>query len=138
VLADRERSGRRDEQRVGVGRRLEHRLGAEVRGCAGPVLDDHRMAPFGGELLAEEARDGVEHVAGRHRHDELDGVTRIVDLRERGCRRDRYEQRNEGTQETRTAVRHDRTLTMALFSTIAMFAELRPHPPMILLTTLAV
>ena len=103
VLADRERAGRRDQERVAVGLGFEHRLGPEVRRGARPVLDDHRLAPARRELLADDARHRVEHVAGRHRHHELHGAAGEVGLGEGGRGHQRYQRRADKGQTGRNS-----------------------------------
>ena len=41
-------------QRVAVGRRLGDAIGRDIAGRAGHVLDDHRLAPGLGDLVADE------------------------------------------------------------------------------------
>ena len=67
-----------DEQRVAVGRRLRHQLGADRGIAAGAVLDHHRLPPMLGHFRTHDAGDGVGRAAGRERHDHADGVARII------------------------------------------------------------
>ena len=41
-------------------------------GNTGAVLDDDLLAPFGGQLLRDRARQDIGHAAGRERHDDPD------------------------------------------------------------------
>ena len=61
---------RAHDQRVAVGRRLGHQVGADVAARAGTVLDDDRLAQRAAHLLGQHAGHGVERAAGRVRHHE--------------------------------------------------------------------
>ena len=54
------------------------RLGADIAGGAGTVLDDDRLAPFTRQPITDDARNGVRRAAGRERHDDLHRAVRIV------------------------------------------------------------
>jgi len=75
---DSKRRFRRREERVAVGSRLSHRLGADLRVGTSLILYDNLLAPHLGEPLAHRARDDVSRAAGGQRHDEPDGLCRIV------------------------------------------------------------
>ena len=81
ALVDRERPGRRDEQRMAVGLGLRREIGADVAAGAGLLLDDDRLAPFRLQLVGGDARQHVVDAAGRERHDELDGLAGKAALR---------------------------------------------------------
>ena len=75
------------QQRVAVGRGLGDEFGADRAAGAGLVLDDHRLAVLGDELLADDARDRIDDAAGGEGHDDVDRLARIVVLRRcRGAR----------------------------------------------------
>jgi hypothetical protein len=80
MLTDHERALRRGKQRVAVGLRLGDNLRAEVLCGAGPVLDNHRLAPFERELVSNDARQSIGRGTRRKRHDDLDHSAGI-DLR---------------------------------------------------------
>src|ERR1051326_7274952 len=75
---DRVRAGH-EEERVTVGRRLGDRFGRDRAAAAALLLDDHRLAPGLGHLLAEEPRERI----GTRAHDEMDRLRRGVGLRGR-------------------------------------------------------
>ena len=77
---DRMRDGD-DQQRVAVGRRLRHQLGADDAAGAGLVLDDELLAEPLAELRADDARQDVVEPARRERHDHPHRPVRIVVLR---------------------------------------------------------
>ena len=83
AAVDRERPGRRDEQRVPVGFGLRRQIGADVAAGAGLLLDDDRLAPLRLQLVGGDARQDVVDAAGRERHDELDRLARKRALRGR-------------------------------------------------------
>ena len=97
VLADHQRPLRRGQQRVAVGLRASHHLGAEVLRGAGAMLDDHRLAPLRRQLVGDDPRNGVEVGAGRRRHDDLDRPVRVGGLRLDAAGSDR-EQRGRDEQ----------------------------------------
>ena len=71
VDRDRERqAARRVEQGRAVGRRGDHRLGADDAGRARAVLHDELLAEPLGELLRQQPRHHVDAAARRHRHDD--------------------------------------------------------------------
>ena len=79
---------RPQQQRVAVGRRLGHRLGADQGAGAGAVLDHHRLTQQRAELVGNLSRDAVEAAAGRLRHDEFQRpVRKVLGARRRGQRR---------------------------------------------------
>jgi hypothetical protein len=57
-----------EEQRVAVGRRFRHRLGADVAAGAAAVLDDDRFAPGLLQLLGEQPPQAVGRAARREGH----------------------------------------------------------------------
>ena len=104
---DSKRRFRRREERVAVGSRLSHRLGADLRVGTSLILYDNLLAPHLGEPLAHRARDDVSRAAGGQRHDEPDGLGRIA-LRPR-LGRDRcreWQQKNE-CERAQNACCHD-------------------------------
>ena len=56
------------QQRVTIGRRACHELGADVAAGTGLVVDHHSDAPLLREALRQGARDDVDASAGRERH----------------------------------------------------------------------
>lgn len=66
------------EDRVTVGGRRGGELRAECTGGTGPVVDRHLLTERDRHLLTDEARDGVVAAARRKRHDETDGLRRIL------------------------------------------------------------
>ena len=68
--ADRQRADVAQQQRVAVGRRLGHEVGAEVAVGAGLVLDDHGLLERLRQRLADGAGDDVGRAARRVGHDD--------------------------------------------------------------------
>ena len=66
------------EQRVAVRRRFRDHVGADHRGRAGPVLDDHRLLELLGQGLRDLAAEYVARAAGAERRNDLDRAGRIV------------------------------------------------------------
>ena len=62
---------------VAIVRRLGHRVRADVAAGAGAVLDHDRLAPRVGELLADQAREGVGDTADGECADDADRPVRI-------------------------------------------------------------
>jgi hypothetical protein len=58
---------RHHQQRVAVGCRLRHRVGADDRAAAGTVLDDERLAERVRELGSDESRVDVGRAARRRK-----------------------------------------------------------------------
>ena len=77
---DHEGRFRADEQRVAVGRRLRDVFGGDLIVGAGPVLDDHLLAPRLGEALRQDTAERVGHAAGRRRNDDGDDTRWIGPL----------------------------------------------------------
>ena len=69
--------------RVAVGRRLRHALGADQAGGAGLVLDDDLLAHVCRHPLRHDARRVVDGARGGERHDHADRLVRIGRLRRR-------------------------------------------------------
>jgi hypothetical protein len=78
--------------RVTVLRRLCRERGAERAAGAGLVVDEHPLAPLGGELLRERARDDVQPAARGVGRDDLE---RTLGEGLRVQRRDEGEQRSD-------------------------------------------
>ena len=72
--------------RVAVGRRLGDEVGGDGGRRTGAVVDQHRLAELGRQLVGIDARHGVVHAARRIGHDHGDRLGRPVGLRERGKR----------------------------------------------------
>jgi hypothetical protein len=87
VRVDGDLAGRRQQQRVAVRLRAHGHFRPPHAACPRRVLDDERLAEGGLQLVAEDASDGVDAAAGRERHDQLDGPTGIIGLRDRHVRR---------------------------------------------------
>ncbi|MNV22649.1 hypothetical protein D3C71_1136310 [compost metagenome] len=80
------RGHRAHDQRVAVGRRLGHQIGADVAARARPVFHDHGLAERTAHLFGQHAGHGVQRAAGRVRDDEADRLGReIGGLGQRGC-----------------------------------------------------
>ena len=71
------------EQRVAVGRRVDHDLRADRAAGAGAVLGHHRLAPHLLQLGRDHAADDVGRAARRERDDQADGLVGKA-LRENG------------------------------------------------------
>src|SRR5579872_5026454 len=69
---DRHRSGRRDEQRETVRRRVRHILGRDRAASARLVLDDECLAEALRQFLRNDPRDDVVRAARRETYDHLD------------------------------------------------------------------
>ena len=65
------------DERVAVGRRLRHGIGADVAARAGAVLDYDRLTPALRHANADEARVKIGDAARRKRHHDLDRLGRI-------------------------------------------------------------
>src|SRR6185436_14039880 len=61
----RQRQGRRDQQRIAVGRRARDAGGADISSRAGNVVDDHRFAPPPAELIRDQPPEDIGGRAGR-------------------------------------------------------------------------
>ena len=66
------------QQRVAVGRRLGHGVGADDAAGAGAIVDDYRLAEHFRELRRDRARDDVGDAARRRRHDHADRFGRVI------------------------------------------------------------
>jgi len=66
------RARRGDADSGAVGRRLRHRLDADIAAGAGAVFDHDLCAEGRRELLRDDARNDVGAAAGRERHDQAD------------------------------------------------------------------
>ena len=79
---------RRQQQRLPVGRRLDHRLGGDTAAAADPVLDDERLAEPIGQPLRHQARQNVGRAAGA-KADQQAHRPRRIGLRASEPRRER-------------------------------------------------
>jgi hypothetical protein len=78
------------DDRVAVGLRLDHDLGADIAAGARPVLDDEILAELFRKPLRGEPRDDVRRAAGREGDDHLDWAGRVgVRVGDAGERRQR-------------------------------------------------
>jgi hypothetical protein len=59
-----------EDERVAVRRRFRYHLGTDATADAGPVVDDHLLAPFLRELRAENATGDVSRAACGERYDQ--------------------------------------------------------------------
>ena len=85
-----ERMGaRHEEQRVAIGGRPRHRLGADVAARANAVLDNDLLVPELCPFVGDHAGGEIGRAAGRERHDEVHRLRRISALREAGAREKR-------------------------------------------------
>ena len=64
--------GRREQERVAVGRRLGDDVAGDDAARAGLVVDQHLLAELGRQPLGQEARHDVRDAAGREGHDQSD------------------------------------------------------------------
>jgi hypothetical protein len=92
-LVDREDPRGAHEERVAVGLRARHEVGAYVSARAGPVLDHDRLAELLLQPLAHRPRKDVGEAAGRERRDDLHRPRRIRLRRE--LRRQRKAEQRE-------------------------------------------
>jgi len=84
-VCDAEGELRRAQKRVAVGRRAQHRLGADAAaGAAGAVFDDDLLTEIAARLVSGEAAQQVGRAAGRIRNDERHDAVWIAALRMRG------------------------------------------------------
>ena len=67
------------EQRVAVGRRAHHRLGADIAAGAGLIFDDEGLAEPLGEELAHQPHDDVLRAAGGKADDQVHRPRRIIE-----------------------------------------------------------
>ena len=74
-------------QRVAVRIGLAHRLRGDNALRARARFDDHRLAKLLGERLREDARAEFGRAAGRERHDQADGLVRVLGERRRTAQR---------------------------------------------------
>ena len=79
ALAQHQRAGAADQQKVAVGRLLRHVVEANRRAAAGTVLDDDG-AERGLDPVRPDAADYVMHPASRGRHHEMNLLGRITGL----------------------------------------------------------
>jgi len=63
----------RHQQRIAIGGAAHHKFAANVAACTRLVLDDDRLPQTLAELLGQRAGEDVGGLAGRKRHDQLDG-----------------------------------------------------------------
>jgi hypothetical protein len=89
---DRERRGRRREQRVAVCVRLEHQLGADIAAGARAVLDDERLPEPGVQLLRNDACRRIDAAAGGDVDDDPHRPVRVGRCAVLAGRRRRHEQ----------------------------------------------
>ena len=89
---DRERPDVTEDQRVAVGLRTLHGVHRDIAGAAGTAFDDDLLLPGFGELRSDQARQELGAAARRERHDEHNGLVRVVGLR-RNRRNDAHRQR---------------------------------------------
>ena len=84
-MGERERRGRRDEQRVAVGRGARDGGGADIHAAAGDVLDHRRLAPFAAEPVGGEPRQDIGGRSRRRGEHELHGLRGVIVLRLGAC-----------------------------------------------------
>ena len=85
---DRQRTVRGDQQRVAVGRRPCHGLGADAAAGAATVVDHHGLAEGVRYAVADDAADDVGIAAGGEGHDQAD---RPLGIFRKGCPRQQRE-----------------------------------------------
>jgi hypothetical protein len=66
------------EQGVAVGRRRGDGFGADGGAAARPVLDDHVLADSILKVPGDDASESVDRPARGERHDQLDGLGRVI------------------------------------------------------------
>jgi hypothetical protein len=79
-LAERRQHRQRDiryQQRVAVGHRLRHSVGADDAAAARPRLDDEALAPPLGQSVGDDTRNQIVAASGRVLIDELDQAVRV-------------------------------------------------------------
>ena len=81
--------GGAEQQRVAVGLGLVGEIGPDIAAGPGLVLDHDRLAPFGLQPLADDARQDVVDAAAGERDDEFDRAGRVGGLRNRVARNER-------------------------------------------------
>ena len=69
------------QQGVAIGFCAGHHLRANVAGGTGLVVDHHLLAQTLRELFCNQATAGIRHASGRERHDQSNGLGRVVALR---------------------------------------------------------
>src|SRR5258706_12945598 len=72
MRVDRVRRQRAHYERVAVGRRFRHGIGADIAAGAGLVLDYNRLSPRVTQMLADCTSGEIERTTRRKRHDQLD------------------------------------------------------------------
>ena len=108
LLEDRlaDRVVRPDEHHgVAVGRRIDHRLGADIAAGAGAVLDHELLAEMVRQPVAQNAGDDVVRAAGREAHDQVHGPFGILGLRRRRCRQGSAEPSSGDAQRRRSRIK---------------------------------
>ena len=78
VLVHHQRGVDRHQQRVAVRRGFRHLLRPDHGVAAGPVVDDHRLAPVLVHPLRQQPCGDIGRSAGRERHDDVDRAMGIV------------------------------------------------------------
>ena len=84
-----------DHQRVAIGGSARNERRADIAARAGPVVDDHRLAPGLMQPVRDGARRQVRHRARRVADHDGDGAGGIGLGERRGCGEQAGEQRNE-------------------------------------------
>ena len=97
IAVDRERRARRRHQRVAVGRRVIHGLGADIAAGAGTVLDHEGLPELLAQALRHDPGRGIDTAACRDVDDNPDRLVGIVGLRV--GRRRRQQQCRRGDQD---------------------------------------
>ena len=117
-LVDAVRAHRAHQQRVAVGRRLGHDIGAHVAPRPGAVLHHEGLAESLAQLGRNRARQNVGGAAGRKWHDDFDRLGRPGCLRKNiFCRRKkchRQKRHRRCTPNRKDVITHDNKLPEAL------------------------
>ncbi|MBI2297250.1 MAG: hypothetical protein HYU76_14725 [Betaproteobacteria bacterium] len=75
---DRERAARAHQQRVAVGRRLRHQVGADVAAASPPVVHHDGLPEDFAQRGPDDAGGDVHVAARRIRHDQADGAGGVL------------------------------------------------------------
>ena len=67
-----------EEQRVAIGRGINHRAHRDVGSGTGLVLDDESLPQAASHALADGARNNIYSAARRITNDDLDGFVRVA------------------------------------------------------------
>jgi hypothetical protein len=92
------RPRRRQQQRVAIGRRTGHRLGADIAAAAAAIVDHHGLSPHFGQSVSQQARHHVVRSAGREGDHDLDAALGEFRVRRVPDQRAHHEGRESGNE----------------------------------------